>query len=93
MSDKVKAESAKKKFYFRGIIWDKDANKALCAADDGVYETEDKEIISKLEGMGIPSKAEKKAPTVNPESKRRKKPPVVMPKEVILNVPIMKGKK
>ena len=43
------------KFYFRGVIWDKDNNKVLCEAEDGVFETEDTIIIEKLNAMNIPT--------------------------------------
>ena len=43
------------KFYFRGVIWDKDKEKALCEAEDGVLETEDTYIIEKLTAMNIPT--------------------------------------
>lgn len=42
------------KFYFRGIIWDKDRDKPLCEAKDGVFETEDSEMIGKLQKLEIP---------------------------------------
>jgi hypothetical protein len=43
------------KFYFRGVIWDKDKDGVLCTAEDGLFETEDAYIIEKLTAMNIPT--------------------------------------
>lgn len=40
------------KFKFNGIIWDKDKNAALCESKEGVFETDNKEIIEKLIALG-----------------------------------------
>ncbi|EEL78644.1 hypothetical protein bcere0028_57550 [Bacillus cereus AH1271] len=40
------------KFYGHGIVWDKEKNTALCAFNDGEFETADKRTIGLLSDLG-----------------------------------------
>ena len=62
------------KFFFRGKIWDKDNKKVLASAnEEGIFETEEKELQDKLIGLSIdhdlssgaePEKAPEKPKTI-----------------------------
>ena len=61
------------KFFFRGKIWDKYTKKVMATADEqGVFETEDKELQDKLIALSIDhdlSSGEKPAPKVEEKPK------------------------
>lgn len=55
-----------------GVVWDKDANKPLAEFDsNGLFETEDEAVASKLKAMGYTEIAE---PTDVPETTESETP-------------------
>ena len=69
------------KFFFRGKIWDKDNKKVLASAnEEGIFETEDKELQDKLISMSIdhdlssanePEKVEEPKPKTKSKAKKK----------------------
>lgn len=56
-------------FKFNGVIWDTEADKALCEAENGVFKTDDESIIKKLLALGYKeeSKEEIKEEEIKPK--------------------------